>query len=68
MLTIIVLCAACCAQHLPLAVDLEAFRPAGDAGEGVRLVLPDHCPAAGFNKRDVHGDLGLVVICLNKPG
>lgn len=65
-----VLCVSfcCCSQHLPLVVDLEAFRPAGDAGEGVQLVLPEHCPAAGFTKRDVHGDLGLVVICLDKSG
>eukprot|EP00775_Hariotina_reticulata_P005188 gene5188-5426_t len=56
------------APRLPLVVDLEAFRPAGDGGEGVQLKLPEHCPAAGFTKRDVHGDLGLIVICLDKSG
>ncbi|WIA20127.1 hypothetical protein OEZ85_005977 [Tetradesmus obliquus] len=53
--------------HLPLVVDAEAFRPAGPKGSSVRLHLPKHYPAGGLSRRDVHSDMGLVVIALNWP-
>lgn len=55
------------AQHLPLVVDAEAFRPAGPKGSSARLHLPKHYPAGGLSRRDVHSDMGLVVIALDWP-
>ncbi len=60
--------AVCCAlQHLPLVVDKEAFRPACVKGSNVQLHLPKNYPTEGLSRRDVHGDMGLVVIALNWP-
>jgi hypothetical protein len=57
----------CLLQHLPLVVDAQAFRPAGAKGSAVRLHLPKHYPTGGLSRRDVHSDMGLVVIALNWP-
>lgn len=54
-------------QVLPLAVDKEAFRPADSQGSQVQLHLPKHYAADSLCKRDVHGDMGMVVIALNWP-
>lgn len=63
-------CRLLCTQHLPLAVDMEAFRPPGAAGAVLQLAVrgDDNAGACGgLARRDVHGDMGLVVISISWP-
>eukprot|EP00877_Chromochloris_zofingiensis_P013711 jgi/Chrzof1/8594/Cz03g16220.t1 len=59
-------------QALDLKVDVEAFRPAGSKGAGLHLELPPDMSAAArsgaLSRRDIHGDMGVVVISLEWPG
>jgi hypothetical protein len=49
-----------------MSVDLESLRPpnSGDA----ELCLPSWVPQPSITKRDVHGDVGVVVIFMDWPG
>lgn len=58
-------CYTCLLQHLPLNVDLGAFKTGKDQDCQVRL--PDYYPVGGLSKADVHGDMGIIVIALNWP-
>jgi len=54
-------------QSLPLAVDLESLRPA--AAVDARLRLPPGFPTGpSITKRDVHGNVGVVIIYVDWPG
>lgn len=53
-------------QALPLEVDLEALRPPGTAGAELQLPRGFAAPG-GLTKRDVHGDIGALVVHLDWP-
>jgi hypothetical protein len=59
----------CLRQGLPLSVDLEALRPPGPDGAAAKLKLPQGpACAAAATRADVHGELGVLLVCLDWPG
>ena len=56
-------------QRLPLAVDLEAFRPPETSRRSseVKMQISEGGAAPGPSKRLIHRDMGVVVICCEWP-